>query len=124
MSISLKANLNKGEKLDLQKATGKATDTQVKIIKGNKYLALFYIFHNFNNALSNCSFSHALEHTNTLLIFEKGAFKYHGTQIYKDDFCAINAGNEFWNLVMHIYLKELELNAEHQGTSWYLFLPK
>ena len=59
----LHKTLNGINKLNRKKAS-QATDIPVKIIKENKYVISFYVFHNFNNALSSCSFSTALKYAN------------------------------------------------------------
>ena len=48
-----------------------ATDIPVKIIKENKEVISFYVFHNFNNALSSCSFPTALKHADVRPAFKK-----------------------------------------------------
>ena len=53
--VSLNRILNGVNKLNPKKAS-QATDIPVKIIKESKDLVSFYIYHNFNNALSSCSF--------------------------------------------------------------------
>ena len=52
--VSLNRILNGVNKLNPKKAS-QATDIPVKI-KENKDLVSFYIYHNFNNVLSSCSF--------------------------------------------------------------------
>ena len=55
--VSLNETLDRINKLNPKKAS-QATDILVKITKGNKDLVSFYVFHNFNNALSSCSWGH------------------------------------------------------------------
>ena len=43
----------------------------VKIIKENKDLVSFYVFHNFNNALSSCTFTAALKYADVRALFKK-----------------------------------------------------
>ena len=59
--VSLKETLNGVNKLNHKKSS-QDTDISVKIIKENKVVISFYVFHNFNNALSSCSFSTALKY--------------------------------------------------------------
>ena len=53
--VSLNETFDKVNKLDPKKSS-QATNTPVKIIKENKDVVSFYVFHNFNNALKSCSF--------------------------------------------------------------------
>ena len=55
--VSLNETLDRINKLNTKKAS-QATDILVKITKGNKDLVSFYVFHNFNNVLSSCSWGH------------------------------------------------------------------
>ena len=48
-------------KLNRKKAS-QATDIPVKTIKENKDVISFYVFHNFDNASSSCSFPTALKY--------------------------------------------------------------
>ena len=66
----LHKTLNGINKLNRKKAS-QATDIPVKIIKENKYVISFYVFHNFNNALSSCSFSTALKYADVRPVFKK-----------------------------------------------------
>ena len=59
--VSLNKTLNVVDKLNRKKAS-QATDMPVKIIKENKDVIFFYVFHNFSNALSSCSFPTALKY--------------------------------------------------------------
>ena len=43
------------------------------------------------------------------------AYKYHGTNRFIDDLCAINDGDDFLNSYKEIYPKELDLKVEHHG---------
>ena len=63
--VSLNETLDEANKL----IPKKITDIPVKIIKENKDLVLFYVFHNFNNALSSCSFPTALKYADVPPIF-------------------------------------------------------
>ena len=49
-------------KLDFYEFPLIATGVLVRIIKENKDLVSFYVFHNFNNALASCSFPTALKY--------------------------------------------------------------
>ena len=68
--VYLNETLNGVNKLIPKKAL-EATDIPVKIIKVNKGVVSFYIFHNLNNALSNCSFSTAVKLTDLRPAFKK-----------------------------------------------------
>ena len=57
--VSLNETLDGVNKLNLKRAS-QATDILVKIIKENKGVVSFYVYHDFNNALSSCSFPTAL----------------------------------------------------------------
>ena len=57
-------------KLNHKKAS-QTTDIPVKIIKENKYVISFYVFHNFYNALSSCSFPTALNYADGRPAFKK-----------------------------------------------------
>ena len=57
-------------KLNHKKAS-QTTDIPVKIIKENKDVVLFYVFHNFNNALSSCFSLNALKYADVRLAFKK-----------------------------------------------------
>ena len=70
LPTQLHKTLNGINKLNRKKAS-QATDIPVKIIKENKYVISFYVFHNFNNALSSCSFSTALKYANAWPAFKK-----------------------------------------------------
>ena len=59
--VSLNKTLNEVNKLNRKKAS-QATDMPVKIIKENKDVISFHVFHNFSNALSSCSFPTALKY--------------------------------------------------------------
>ena len=59
--VSLNETLDEVNKLNL-KEVSQATGVLVRIIKENKDLVSFYVFHNFNNALSSCSFPTALKY--------------------------------------------------------------
>ena len=50
--VFLNETLDEVNKLNPKKGS-QATDIQVKIIKENKDVASFYVFYNFNNALSS-----------------------------------------------------------------------
>ena len=58
------------KKLNPKKAS-QAADIQVKIIKENKDVVSLYVFHNFNNALSSCSFPTALRYADVQPAFKK-----------------------------------------------------
>ena len=68
--VSLNETLDGVNKLNLKKAS-QATDIPVKTIKENKDVASFYAFHNFNNALSSCSFSTTLKYADVRPAFKK-----------------------------------------------------
>ena len=68
--VSLNETLNRVNKLNCKKAS-QATDIPVKIIKENKDVISFYVFHNFNNALSGCSFPTALKYADVRPAFKK-----------------------------------------------------
>ena len=68
--VSLNETLNGVNKLNRKKAS-QATDIPVKIIKENKDVISFYVFHNFNNALSSCSFPTALKYADVRPAFKK-----------------------------------------------------
>ena len=55
----------------VNKLNCKATDIPVKIIKENKDVKSFYVFHNFNNALSSCSFPTGLKYADVPPAFKK-----------------------------------------------------
>ena len=57
--VSLNETLDGVNKLNPKRAS-QATDIPVKIIKENKGVVSFYVYHDFNNALSSCSFPTAL----------------------------------------------------------------
>ena len=57
--VSLNETLDGVNKLNPKRAS-QATDIPVKIIKENKGVVSFYVYHDFNNALSSCSFATAL----------------------------------------------------------------
>ena len=59
--VSLNETVNGDKKLNHKKAL-QATDIPAKTIKENKDVISFYVFHNFNNALSSCSFPAALKY--------------------------------------------------------------
>ena len=48
-----------------------ATGIFVEIIKQNKDVVSFYVFHNFSNALPSCFFSTALKYADIRLVFKK-----------------------------------------------------
>ena len=64
--VSLNEALTGINKLN-RKKTSQATDIPVKIIKENKDVISFYVFHNFNNTLSSCSFPTALKYADVRL---------------------------------------------------------
>ena len=66
----LHKTLNEINKLNHKKAS-QATDIPVKIIKENKDVISFYVFHNFNIALSSCCFSTALKYADVRPAFKK-----------------------------------------------------
>ena len=68
--VSLNEILNKVNKLNRKKAS-QTTDIPVKIIKENKDVVSFYVFHNFNNALSSCSFPTAWKYADVQPVFKK-----------------------------------------------------
>ena len=68
--VYLNKTLNGVNKL-IPKLASQATDIPVKIIKVNKGVVSFYIFHNLNNALSNCSLSTALKLTDLRPAFKR-----------------------------------------------------
>ena len=68
--VSLNETLKRVNKLNRKKAS-QATDILVKIIKENKDVVSFYVFHNFNNALSSCSFPSALKYADVRPLFKK-----------------------------------------------------
>ena len=68
--VSLNETLDEVNKLNPEKVF-QAIDTSVKIIKENKDVVSFYVFHNFNNALSSCSFSATLKYADVRLAFKK-----------------------------------------------------
>ena len=63
-------DLDRVNKLNAKKAS-QVTDMLVKIIKENKDLVSFYVFHNFNNALSSCTFTAALKYADVRALFKK-----------------------------------------------------
>ena len=68
--VCLNETLNRVHKLNRKKAS-QATDIPVKIIKENKDAISFYVFHNFNSALSSCSFPTALKYADVQPAFKK-----------------------------------------------------
>ena len=68
--VSLNETLDGINKLNPKKAS-QATDIPIKIIKENKDVVSFYVFHNFNNALSSCSFPTALKYADVRPAFKK-----------------------------------------------------
>ena len=68
--VSLNEGLTGVNKLNRKKAS-QATDIPVKIIKENKDVISFYVFHNFSNALSTCSFPTALKYADIRPAFKK-----------------------------------------------------
>ena len=68
--VSLNDTLKRVNKLNRKKAS-QATDILVKIIKENKDVMSFYVFHNFNNGLSSCSFPSALKYADVRPVFKK-----------------------------------------------------
>ena len=68
--VSLNETLNGVNKLNRKKAS-QASDIPVKIIKENKDVISFDVFHNFNNALSSCSFPTALKYVDVRAAFKK-----------------------------------------------------
>ena len=69
--VSLNETLDGVNKFNPKKAS-QATDIPVKIIKDNKDVVSFYVFHNFNNALSSCSFPTSLKYADVRPAFKKG----------------------------------------------------
>ena len=55
----------------VKKKASQATGKPVKIIKESKDVVSFYVFHNFNNALSSCSFRTALKYADVRPVFKK-----------------------------------------------------
>ena len=68
--VSLNETLDGVNKFNPKKAS-QATDIPVKIIKDNKDVVSFYVFHNFNNALSSCSFPTSLKYADVRRAFKK-----------------------------------------------------
>ena len=68
--VSLNETLDGVNKLNPIKAS-QATDIPFKIIKKNNYVVSFYVFHDFNNALSSCSFHTALKYADVQSAFKK-----------------------------------------------------
>ena len=68
--ISLNEKLYGVNKLNPKKAL-QATDIAVKTIKENKEVVSFYVFHNFNNALSSCSIPATLKNADARPAFKK-----------------------------------------------------
>ena len=68
--VSLNETLDGVNKFNPKKAS-QATDIAVKIIKDNKDVVSFYVFHNFNNALSSCSFPTSLKYADVRRAFKK-----------------------------------------------------
>ena len=68
--ISLNEKLYGVNKLNPKKAL-QATDIAVKTIKENKEVVSFYVFHNFNNALSSCSIPATLKDADARPAFKK-----------------------------------------------------
>ena len=68
--ISLNEIFERVSKLNPKRAS-QATDVPVKIIKENKDIVSFYLFQNFNNALSSYSFPTALKYTDVWSAFKK-----------------------------------------------------
>ena len=68
--VSLNETLTAVNKLNRKKAS-QTTDIAVKIIKENKDVTSFYVFHNFNNGLSSCSFPTSLKYADVRRAFKK-----------------------------------------------------
>ena len=72
--VFIKETLNRVNKLNRKKAW-QATDIpvkiMVKIIKENKDVISLYVFHNFNNPLSSCTFPTALKYDDVRPAFKK-----------------------------------------------------
>ena len=68
--VSLNETLNGVNKLNRKKAS-QATDILVKIINENKDVLSFYVFHNFNDALSSCFFPTTLKYADVRWAFKK-----------------------------------------------------
>ena len=68
--VSLNETLDGVNKLNPKKFS-QAADIPIKIIKENKDVASFHVFHNFNSALSACSFPTALKYFDVRPAFKK-----------------------------------------------------
>ena len=67
---SFDQTLKELEKLDPKK-TSQMNDIPVKVIKGNKDIVAFFIYHNFNNSLSSSACPTALKYADVKPVFKK-----------------------------------------------------
>ena len=68
--VSLEETIKEVNKLSIKKAS-QTLDEPVKIIKENKDLISYFLYNNFNNALSSSQYQNGLKHANVRPAFKK-----------------------------------------------------
>ena len=68
--VSLEGTIKEDNKLSIEKAF-QTLDTPVKIIKENKDFISYFVYNNFNNALSSSQYPNGLKYAEVTPVFKK-----------------------------------------------------